>query len=189
MAFWSRRPKHTPEPPASRSQPSVPVPVSPFDGADPSPTTSDPELFPTPMTSERIAQILRADGAHFGVDDDGDCIGFWQLRMFLFVLYGETPAFLQIRGTWSREASIERLDEILDFINDWNTERIWPKAYARVRDDGAVSVSAEVAVDLEKGGNDAQIRQVIRCGLASGTSFFDALDERYPDPVAQSPAL
>jgi len=189
MSFWSRRPKQPSAPREPRSGAATPVPVSPFDGADPSPTTSDPALFPTPLTSARVAQILRADGAHFGVDDDGDCLGFWQRRMFLFVLYGETPTFLQIRGTWSREASIERLDEILDLVNDWNTDRIWPKAYARVRDDGTVSVSAEVAVDLEKGANDAQIRQIIRCGLASGSAFFDALDERYPDPVAQSPTL
>lgn len=186
MSFWSRRAKN-------RSRPGVthpaPTTSSPLDGADPVPVSQDPASFPTPLSAARLAQVLRADGAYVGVDQDGDCLGIFHMRLFLFVLYGEEPTLLQIRGTWNREASIERLDEILDLVNDWNTDRIWPKAYARVRDDGAVTVNAEVSVNFAAGATDAQIGQVLRCGIASGTSFFDALDARYPDPVAQSPAL
>ena len=88
-----------------------------------------------------------------------------------------------MRGQWHREVAIERLEEVLDVCNEWNADRIWPKAYVRVRDNGLVHVVSEVATDLEHGATDAQLSQMLFCGLSTGSMFFDALDERYPDPA------
>ena len=158
-------------------------------GGLPKPTkrpTPDDEP-PAPLTRERIADYLVARGYRFVVDDDGDLTGTWDGSRFWFLLLGEQQEILQVRGQWHREVAIERLEEVLDVCNEWNADRIWPKAYVRVRDNGRVHVVSEVATDLEHGATDAQLSQMLFCGLSTGSMFFDALDERYPDPAGVAP--
>ena len=142
---------------------------------------------PTPVTTERIAQwFVRNDFSYF-VDSDGDLGGLWRGRLFYFFLFGEESEILQVRGQWNREVAIERLEEVLDACNEWNADRIWPKAYVRVRDNGMVHVITEVATDLEHGVTDDQLNQLLFCGLSTGSMFFDAIDELYPDPAGVAP--
>lgn len=140
-----------------------------------------------PLARNRITTWLQVNGyAHF-VDHEGDVGGLWRGRLFHFLLLGEQEEILQVRGQWNREAAIERLGEVLETCNTWNRERIWPKTYARVRDDGMICVVAEESVDLEPGVTDEQLSQLLHCGLSTGSMFFDTLDERFPDPVASAP--
>ena len=142
---------------------------------------------PYPLTSSRIVRWFEANDFSYFVDNDGDLGGIWRGRLFYFFLFGDDSEILQTRGQWNREVSIERLEEILDHCNEWNAERIWPKAYARVRDNGMVHVVTEVATDLEPGVTEDQLSQLLFCGLSTGSMFFDSLDELYPDPVGSAP--
>ncbi len=142
---------------------------------------------PAPVSPARIAAWMTENHFSYFVDNDGDLGGLWRGRLFYFFLFGEQAEILQVRGQWHRELAIERLEEVLDLCNEWNAERIWPKAYVRVRDNGRVHVVAEVATDLEHGATDAQLSQILFCGLSTGSMLFDALDERYPDPAGVAP--
>jgi hypothetical protein len=142
---------------------------------------------PTPVTPERITAWFRRNEFSYFVDNDGDLGGLWRGRLYYFFLFGDDSEILQIRGQWHREVAIERLEEVLDACNEWNAERIWPKAYVRVRDNGMVHVIAEVATDLEHGVTDDQLNQLLFCGLSTGSMFFDSIDELYPDPAATAP--
>lgn len=180
-----------------------PRPVAP----DAAPSVDDPDLHdrvaellvrelgaaehgtssPTPVSPARIASWMTENQFSYFVDNDGDLGGLWRGRLFYFFLFGEQAEILQVRGQWHRELAIERLEEVLDLCNEWNAERIWPKAYVRVRDNGRVHVVSEVATDLEHGATDAQLSQILFCGLSTGSMLFDALDERYPDPAGAAP--
>nr|WP_141372358.1 YbjN domain-containing protein [Cellulomonas cellasea] len=142
---------------------------------------------PTPVTAARVAEWFARHQFSYFVDNDGDLGGLWRGRLFYFFLFGEHSEILQVRGQWHREVAIERLEEVLDVCNEWNADRIWPKAYARVRDNGMVHVVAEVATDLEHGVTDDQLNQLLFCGLSTGSMFFDSLDELYPDPAGVAP--
>ncbi|GEA83998.1 MULTISPECIES: YbjN domain-containing protein [Cellulomonas] len=142
---------------------------------------------PRSVTPARIAAWMADNHFSYFVDNDGDLGGLWRGRLFYFFLFGERAEILQIRGQWHREIAIERLEEVLDLCNEWNADRIWPKAYVRVRDNGRVHVVAEVATDLEHGATDAQLSQLLFCGLSTGSMFFDAIDEKYPDPAGSVP--
>ena len=141
----------------------------------------------TPLTRGRMAAYLARRGYRYLVDDDGDLGGLWRGRLFYFFLFGEESEILQIRGQWNREVAIERLETVLEACNEWNADRIWPKAYVRVRDNGMVHIISEVATDLEEGVTDAQLGQLLNCGLSTGNMLFDAIDELYPDPAAVAP--
>ena len=142
---------------------------------------------PTPVNQTRIADWFTRHEFSYFVDNDGDLGGLWRGRLYYFFLFGERSEILQIRGQWHREVAIERLEEVLDVCNEWNADRIWPKAYVRVRDNGMVHVISEVATDLEHGVTDEQLNQLLFCGLSTGSMFFDSFDELYPDPAGIAP--
>ena len=149
--------------------------------------TGDDDDVPWPLSVARIVDWFEENGFSYFVDNDGDLGGLWRGRLFYFFLFGERSEILQVRGQWNREVSIERLEEVLDACNEWNADRIWPKAYVRVRDNGMVHIISEVATDLEHGVTDAQLAQLLHCGLSTGSMLFDAIDELYPDPAGQAP--
>ncbi|WNB84876.1 YbjN domain-containing protein [Cellulomonas sp. ATA003] len=159
----------------------------PADGSsDPLPAQDD-DGIPWPLTVGRIVEWFEDNGFSYFIDNDGDLGGLWRGRLFYFFLFGDRSEILQVRGQWNREVSIERLPEVLEMCNEWNADRIWPKAYVRVRDNGMVHVVAEVATDLEHGVTDAQLGQLLHCGLSTGSMLFDGMDEMYPDPAAAAP--
>lgn len=143
--------------------------------------------LPRPVSPERIVEWCEAEGFTYFIDSEGDLGGFWNGRLFYFLVFGEQDEVLQVRARWNREINIERLEEILELCNAWNTERIWPKTYVRVLDDGSVNVMAESGYDLEQGVTDAQLARLLASAIGTATMFFDAVDERYPDPAAQAP--
>ena len=151
------------------------------------PAQGDHDDVPTPLTLPRIVDWFEENGFSYFIDNDGDLGGLWRGRLFYFFMFGDRSEILQVRGQWNREASIERLEEVLEACNEWNADRIWPKAYVRVRDNGMVHVIAEVATDLEHGVTDAQLGQLLHCGLSTGSMLFDAIDDLYPDPAAAAP--
>jgi hypothetical protein len=142
---------------------------------------------PAPLALDRVVEWITDCGYSYFVDSDGDVGGLWHGRLFYFLLFGKNDEILQVRGQWNRDLAIERLEEVLEFCNEWNADRIWPKTYTRVRDNGMIQVFTEMTVDLEHGVTDDQLDQLLQCGLSTGSMFFDALDEYYPDPARQAP--
>lgn len=148
---------------------------------------ADSRKVPAPLAMARVVEWITDNGYNYFVDSDGDIGGLWHGRLFYFLLFGPQDEILQVRGQWNRDVAIERLEEVLELCNEWNADRIWPKTYTRVRDNGMVQVFTEVTVDLEHGASDVQLDQLLQCGLGTGSMFFDALDEHYPDPARSAP--
>lgn len=172
MAWW-RRSRRTAQPPAA--------PI--LSQAAPEPGTA------AAVTRERITAWFDSQGYVFFTDAQGELGGLWRSNIFSFLLGGTDDHILQVRGQWHRLVTIDRIEEILEICNAWNTSRIWPKCYVKVRDDGLINVVAEVAVEVVHGADDAQLGAVLLCGISSSSLFFASLDERYPDPATLPPSV
>ena len=105
---------------------------------------------PRPLSRERIADYLIGRGYRFVVDDDGDLTGTWDGSRFWFLLLGEQQEILQVRGRWHRTLQLDQRDAAALAVNDWNRERIWPKAYLR-EEEGVLALYSEVSADFEPG--------------------------------------
>ncbi|HEY3436481.1 MAG TPA: YbjN domain-containing protein [Actinotalea sp.] len=142
---------------------------------------------PRPLDSTRVEEFLVGQGYHVMRDEDDDLTGTWDGDRFWFLMLGDHQEVLQVRGRWHRTLPEHRRPSALLAINDWNRERIWPKAYLRT-EEGQVVVYGEVSVDLEHGVTDQQLAQMVGCGLGTGVQFFAALASLVPDedgPAAQ----
>lgn len=144
-------------------------------GSDQGPTQQT-----TPLTIERVMDRLVALGYHVALDDDGDPTGVWGTDRFWFLRLGNHHEILQVRGRWSRTVPLTRRADLLLAVNDWNRDRMWPKAYVRTEDE-CLAVTAEVSVDLAEGVTDDQLDAFILRGLASGGRLFEALARQLPE--------
>lgn len=149
-----------------------------------------PAASATPrVTRARIAAWFESQGYVYFTDGQGELGGLWRSNVFSFMLGGADEHILQVRCQWHRLVTMDRIEEILEICNAWNTERLWPKCYVKVRDDGQISVVAEVSTEVEHGADDAQLGTALLCGLSAASLFFSSLDERYPDPASLPPTV
>lgn len=134
---------------------------------------------PRPLTRDRIGDYLLGRGYRFVVDEDGDLTGTWDGSRFWFLMLGEHQEILQVRGRWHRTFALEQRAPVGLAVNDWNRERIWPKAYLR-EEDGVIALYSEVSADFEPGVTDLQLAQLVACGLGTGVQMFAALEGLLP---------
>lgn len=134
----------------------------------------DTRVPPTPVTPERVAEALHAQGYSVSAAAPGVLGGTWDGNTFTIALIGEDSDVLQVRGTWHREIEPDLLGGMALVINDWNRDRIWPKVYSE--EVGAVTrAHSELCLDLSDGVTDAQLGEALACGLGTGVQFFESL--------------
>jgi hypothetical protein len=97
--------------------------------------------------------------------------GTWDGNRFWFLLLGDRSEILQVRGRWAGTVPTASRLAVLQTVNDWNRERVWPKVYARPEGD-ELALYAEVSVDFEHGATDAQLAATVSCGLVTASQFF-----------------
>lgn len=148
-------------------------------GSLPEPFKTAGTQRPKPLSAQRVTAFLEDRGYRFAVDEDGDLTGTWDGHRFWFLILGDEQEIVQVRGRWWRSLPLEQRKSAMLAVNDWNRERIWPKAYLR-EESGALAVYSEVSADLEPGVTDAQLDQVLSCGLGTGVQLFAALDALLP---------
>jgi hypothetical protein len=134
---------------------------------------------PSALTPQRIGDDLMRRGYRFRIDEDGDVTGTWDGNRFWFLLLGEGAEILQVRGRWAGAVPPRSRLAVLQAVNDWNRERIWPKVYTREEEQG-LALYAEVSVDFEHGATDEQLATTVSCGLVAGTQFFASLGALNP---------
>lgn len=141
------------------------------------PSGSDRVLLP--LTNELITQALSTMDLKYFTDSDGDVGATWDDFIVYFFRMGEQEEILNIRVIIHRKFPVEDVLRLQTFCNDWNRDKLWPKAYVRVGEQDGRPVEAqvigEVVTDLEYGVALAQVRQLISCAVGTGSSLGTAL--------------
>ncbi|WP_025134828.1 YbjN domain-containing protein [Leucobacter sp. PH1c] len=139
----------------------------------------------TPISKERIKAGLERAGWSYSVDTDGDIGGGWEYASFFFFLSGKEEELLCIRGSWRGKLPAELLGQAIETCNSWNAEKLWPKTYARLDDEGLVRIHTEHNVDYEQGITDGQLDQQLLCAVNTGMSFYEQVNEVFPEIWAE----
>jgi hypothetical protein len=127
------------------------------------------------LTNEMIMSALDERGFSYFVDADDDVAGNFQGNLIYFFRIGEQKEMIQIRAMVQHVFGMDDVMRLYEFCNSWNHDRLWPKAYVHIADDGTVSVIGEVVADWEKGVTLDQLDQVLICGIATGCQLADAV--------------
>ncbi|MGR6317942.1 YbjN domain-containing protein [Micromonospora soli] len=121
-----------------------------------------------PLTGGLIAAVLANRGYMVTEDADGDLVGRWAESLIWFHRRGADGELLQVRTVVGHRFGIAHVPALYAFCNAWNHDRLWPKAFVHVTDDGLAQVCGEVTTDLERGVTPHQLDQLIDCGIATG---------------------
>lgn len=139
-----------------------------------------------PLDRLRLEDVMHAKQWHYSIDIDGNLRGFWAGNLFYFLLTGEAGTTLQVRGFWHRRyLPLATKPRLLELLDAFHREHLWPKAFTTVDDDGELRVVAEVAIDLGGGVSDAQLELLISSAILSGCGLFTLLDVELPLPRAE----
>ncbi len=128
-----------------------------------------------PLSAELIAAVLDARQFSYFVDADGDLAGRWDDNLIYFLRLGRGGEVLQVRTVTRTRFAIDDVPRLYGFCNAWNHDKLWPKAYVHVDDDGSARVVGEVLADLEQGVAVPQLDQLIACGIVTGCQLSDAV--------------
>lgn len=141
-------------------------------------SSPEPETSALPAISqERIKALFDRDDIKYFVDSEGDLGGMWDNNVFYFMLRGEMGEILFVQGRHNQTIPISRLEEVREIINAWNRDKIWPKAYYRVNDEGSITVFGDHASDWEDGVTDEQLNLTITCALSTTHRLFATIAE------------
>ncbi|MFD0520516.1 YbjN domain-containing protein [Paractinoplanes durhamensis] len=133
------------------------------------------------LTQEMIKSVLDARSFSYMIDADDDVVGNFQGNLVYFFQIGDHREMLQVRAMVQHIFGMEDVTRLYEFCNAWNHDRLWPKAYVHIQDDGTVNVIGEVLADWEKGVTVEQLDQVMLCGIATGCQLADAVAELRQD--------
>lgn len=143
------------------------------DGPD-GPLAGHPQAL-RPLTGELIAAVLTNRGYAVARDADGDLVGRWEQNVIWFFRRGAAGEMLQVRTIAVPRFGIEHVPSLHAFCSSWNHDRLWPKAFVHVADDGLAQVCGEVTTDLEAGVTPHQLDQLIDCGISTGCQLAAAV--------------
>ncbi len=115
--------------------------------------------------------------------------GFWESGLFHFSsirdLEDEQETVIQVHGTWGRVLNTDRFEDTLLFVNNWNANNVWPKAYIELEtEQNFIALFGEVVVDLGPDINKSQVEHTVRHGIATSLGLFDQAEEEFPDARA-----
>ncbi|MDG4802251.1 YbjN domain-containing protein [Micromonospora sp. WMMD980] len=151
------------------------------DGPD-GPLAGPPQAL-RPLTGELIAAVLTHRGYAVVEEPDGALVGRWERSLVWFHRRGAAGEQFQVRTVTAPRFGIERVPELHAFCNTWNHDRLWPKAYVHVADDGTAQVCGEVTTDLERGVTPHQLDRLVDCGVTTGCQLADAVAELTGGPA------
>jgi hypothetical protein len=129
-----------------------------------------------PLSNELIGSVLDAREFTYFTDADGDIGGWWYDNLIYFSRLGPARELLQVRTRSHRDFDIDDVPRLHAFCNRWNHDKLWPKAYVHVADDGTAFVVGEVVTDLEYGVSAEQLDQLMMCGIATGCELATEVD-------------
>lgn len=102
---------------------------------------------------ELVAQLLDQMQLKHVVDEEGDLTAPWEGFRVYFMFRGDNKELFAVRAFYDRPYPLEKKGEILDLIDEWNRETLWPKVYTHTHEDGVVRLIGESQMIVGTGVN------------------------------------
>ncbi|MEU9073655.1 YbjN domain-containing protein [Kitasatospora sp. NPDC004745] len=132
------------------SIPSFGVPQGGQPGGQGGPAGPPPIVVPD---QGLVAQLLDQMQLKHVVDEEGDLTAPWEGFRVYYMFRGEQKELFAVRAFYDRAYPLEKKHEILDLIDEWNRETLWPKVYTHTHEDGVVRLIGEAQMIVGTGVN------------------------------------
>jgi hypothetical protein len=100
-----------------------------------------------------VKQLLDQMELKHAEDEEGDLLAPWEGFRVYYMFRGEQKELFAVRAFYDRPHSIESKTELIEALDEWNRETLWPKVYTHTHDDGVVRVIGESQMIVGMGVN------------------------------------
>ncbi|MGF1431519.1 YbjN domain-containing protein [Kitasatospora sp. LaBMicrA B282] len=100
-----------------------------------------------------VKQILNQMQLKHAVDEEGDLVAPWDGFRVYYMFRGDNKELYAVRAFYDRSYPLDQKGEILDLIDEWNRETLWPKVYTHTHEDGVVRLIGETQMIIANGVN------------------------------------
>lgn len=133
-----------------------------------------------PLSQEGLEAALEKEGVKLFRDDEGDIATRWEAGLTIYFLCrGDRGEILHVSSHLDRRFSLDDVPRLLVFCNEWNRDRVWPKAYVAQTGeghDGVAQVVGELSTELGAGVAVEQLAMLVRCAAATSLQLTEELD-------------
>ncbi len=138
------------------------------------------------LTFDRVKAVVESCDWKYETVDENVIFCIWDHARHFFIVAGENSEILAARGIWNKQiVDAAKLPEVMEFINGWNSTRMFPKTYIDSSDtEGEWVVCFEHVIDYEFGVLDKQIEMHLEIMLKTGHDLCAELDKLMPDAVS-----
>lgn len=99
-----------------------------------------------------VKQLLEQMELKYVVDEEGDLAAPWEDFRTYFMFRGEgDQQVFAVRTFYDRPYPIDDKGKLLEIVDGWNRQTLWPKVYTHTHDDGSVRLIGEAQMLLGLG--------------------------------------
>jgi len=138
-----------------KGSPAVTIDPSAIPNFGPSGPQGQGQSQPGPQVvvpdQDLVKQILDQMQIKHFTDEEGDLAALWQGFRVFFMFRGEQKELYAVRAYYDRVHALDSKAELLEALDAWNRDTLWPKVYTHVHDDGTVRVIGEAQMIVGMG--------------------------------------
>lgn len=125
-----------------------------------------------------VKQLLDQMELKYVVDDDGDLAAPWEGFRVYFMFRGDNRELYAVRTFYDRAYSIDSKTDMLEVVDEWNRDTLWPKVYTHTHDDGVVRLIGESQMVVTGGVNLEHFVSSTASWVQASIAFEQWLTER-----------
>ncbi|NUR58074.1 MAG: YbjN domain-containing protein [Catenulispora sp.] len=125
-------------------------------GAIPNFGPQEPPQGPPPIIkpdNNLVGDLFEQLGIKYTTDPEGDIVASWQGFRVYAMFRGEQKELFAVRAFYERAYPLEEKQELLDVIDEWNRDTLWPKVYTHTNEDGVLRLIGETQMVVPQGVN------------------------------------
>ena len=101
------------------------------------------EAGPPPVVvpnQDLVRQLLDQMELKHAMDEEGDLLAPWEGFRVYYMFRGDQKELFAVRTFYDRPHSIDSKTELLEALDEWNRETLWPKVYTHTQEIGRAHV-------------------------------------------------
>ncbi|GAA2045578.1 hypothetical protein GCM10009839_57050 [Catenulispora yoronensis] len=116
----------------------------------------EPPQGPPPIIkpdNNLVGDLFEQLGIKHTTDPEGDIVASWPGFRVYAMFRGDQKELFAIRSFYERAYPLEEKQELLDVIDEWNRDTLWPKVYTHTNEDGVLRLVGEAQMVVPQGVN------------------------------------
>ncbi|SEK77373.1 YbjN domain-containing protein [Streptacidiphilus jiangxiensis] len=141
----------------------------------PTPQGPPPVIIPD---AELVKQLLDQMQLKHGEDAEGDVVAPWEEFQVYFMFRGEQKELFAVRAFYSHAHELAAKTALLEALDEWNRETLWPKVYTQTTDEGQLRVVGETQMIVGMGVNINYFAAMVVNWVQASVTFNQWINER-----------